>query len=385
MDSTTTTLANRNGAGMARIKTYMLSPEVKERFSEMMGSNAIYYLNQVLILVANDAKLQECEPQSILIAAMRAASLRLSVDPSSGHAWIIPYRDNRDGGKMKAQFQLGYKGVYELAQRTNKYRFINVIEVYEGETVEQNRMTGLHTIHGNPTSKKVIAWMLYFQLAVSGFEKTYPMTVKEIADHANRYAHANYVNPKSKWNDEHERPKMEMKTVLMNGLRKWGVFNESDKATIEQIENEQGWVDVASNAGELPEENEVTAPAEAPKHSEEDIMADLGFDAPSKPKAPAAPAEAAVLDLAPAETAVPTDTAIPGATALPAGLTMSLAMAKTIKSGSTEELYIDIPTAALSGRLSQKLKIPAPRDELVQMEIDAIKTILYYRNHPEVA
>lgn len=368
-----TALANRSNGGMTRIKNYMTSPEVKERFAEMMGANAIYYLNQVLILVANDAKLQECEPQSILVAAMRAASLRLSVDVSSGQAWIIPYRDNRDGGKMKAQFQLGYKGVYELAQRTNKYRFINVIEIFEGEELQVNRMTGLHTIHGKPTPGKkpvTIAWMLYFQLAVSGFEKTYPMTVKEIADHANRYAHANYVNPKSKWNDEHERPKMEMKTVLMNGLRKWGVFNESDKAIIEKVESEQGWIDAADNAGELPEESAVTPPVEAPKRSEAEIMGDLYGD-----PAPAAPAKTAV----PAANAKNGDAPAPADTANTSGAAprMSLETAYTVKN-TAGTLYKNVTDENLETMLKQLRAVPNPGEEIL-FKIEAVEVIQAHR------
>ena len=252
-------------SGMTRVKNYILSPEVKERFSEMMGPNGIYYLNQVLTQVANSDDLQKCEPKSILIAAMRAASLRLSVDQSRGEAWIIPY-------KGKASFQLGYKGVYELALRTNQYRFINVIPIYEGETLTENRLTGIHSIGGTRTSKKVIARMLYFKL-VSGYEKTFVMTVEEIEAHAKHYSQA-YNSPRSKWNDPVERPKMENKTVLVNGLRRWGRFNANDSEIMEQIEDEAGY----GRYEELPDESEVTAPEPPPARSNAQIMSDLGYD-----------------------------------------------------------------------------------------------------------
>jgi recombination protein RecT len=250
-------------SGMTRIKNYMLSDEVKRRFTEMMGRSGIYYLNQVLIVCANDEKLQQCDPQSILISAMRAATLRLSVDPSSGQAWIIPY-------KKQATFQLGYKGVYELAQRTNLYRFINMIDIYQGEEVIEDRMTGMHTIAGVRTGDKVIGRMLYFKL-VNGFEKTYYMTIDEIGQHAEHYS-PGYNNPKSKWNDPHERPKMEAKTVLMNGLRQWGRFRPEDEELIGQIEDDQSW-----SAG-LPEEDEVTPPEPPPDRTPEEIIKDLGFE-----------------------------------------------------------------------------------------------------------
>lgn len=255
-------ITERRETGMSRVKNYMLSPEVKERFTEMMGRNAIYYLNQVLIVVANNPKLQECEPKSILVSAMRAASLKLSVDPARGEAWIIPY-------KNKATFQMGYKGVYELALRTGQYRFINVIKIYEGEEIVEDRMTGIHTIQGKATSTKIVAYMLYFQL-LNGFEKTFYMTVQQIAEHAERYSQS-YGYKDSPWNTP-ERPKMEMKTVLMNGLRKWGRFNSGDREIIEQIEAEHEFI----GPDELPDESAVTI--EQPvKHTENEIMGQLGF------------------------------------------------------------------------------------------------------------
>ncbi len=282
-----TALSTPQETAMTRVKNYMLSPEVKERFTEMMGSNGIYYLNQVLILVSNNYNLQECEPKSILISAMRAASLKLSVDQAQGQAWIIPYKNSKTGRK-EATFQLGYKGVYELAMRTNLYRFINVIDIYEGEEITENRMTGIHAINGQRTSSKVIARMLYFQL-FNGFEKTFVMTVDEIEAHAKKYSRG-YNNSDSKWHDPHERPKMERKTVLMNGLRKWGRFNVNDAAVLDEIESEQAWIDPND---QLPEESAVTVESEPAPRPADTVLSELYGDAPAKPAPTPEPAKPA--------------------------------------------------------------------------------------------
>lgn len=244
---------NRQLAPMQRIENYILSPEVKAKMSDMMGANAIYYLNQVIILVAGSDALQKCTPQSILISAMRAASLRLSVDPAKGQAWIIPYSGT-------ATFQIGYKGVYELAMRTNQYRYINVIPVFEGELVIEERMTGMHSIEGKRAGDKVIARMLYFEL-FNGYKKTFCMSVEQIEAHARQYSKAYQYDLSSgkkgsKWSDPVERPKMEDKTVLINGLRKWGRFNEADDEMLQEIESETSEVRFHT----IPAENEVTVP-----------------------------------------------------------------------------------------------------------------------------
>jgi recombination protein RecT len=54
--------------------------------------------------------LWQCEPATILGAALRAAQLGLAPNDARNLCWIIPY-------KNQAQFQLGYGGVLELARR----------------------------------------------------------------------------------------------------------------------------------------------------------------------------------------------------------------------------------------------------------------------------
>lgn len=55
-------------------------------------------------------QLWECQPESVLGAALRCAQLGLAPNDARNLAWILPY--NR-----QAQFQLGYGGVMALARR----------------------------------------------------------------------------------------------------------------------------------------------------------------------------------------------------------------------------------------------------------------------------
>lgn len=292
--------------GMERVKNYMLSPQVIERFTGMMGANAMYYLNQVLIVVANSEALQKCSPSSILISAMRAASLKLSVDPVQGQAWIIPYAG-------VASFQLGYKGIYELAQRTNLYRFINVFPLYEGETMAEDRMTGMHKPQGQRTGDKVLGYCLYFQL-FNGFEKTFYMTVAEIENHAQHYSPGNYNNGRSAWNKDNgrEREKMMKKTVMTNGLRKWGRFNQGDADLIDQIEENTPY-----RMMDVPAEEDTTPPAVV-THTAAQNLAALGYDEPEPAKvAPVVVKSAPVAEAQPEPALLEQAEAIPAAAVKP--------------------------------------------------------------------
>lgn len=72
-----------NAGKLTKIREYARSDEIIKRFAEVMGDqNAMSFVSSVLLAVADNPTLQECTPQSIMTAAMRAATLRLSCDPA---------------------------------------------------------------------------------------------------------------------------------------------------------------------------------------------------------------------------------------------------------------------------------------------------------------
>ena len=140
-----TTAPNENS-----LVTYMRSEAVVQRFSEVLGNDARAgaFISSVLVTVAQSDRLSQCTLPSIMASAMRAATMRLSCDVSTGHAWLIPYKVK---GKLTCTFQPGYKGILHMALRTNQYRYINVSAIHEGIVVEENLITGMHTYSGART------------------------------------------------------------------------------------------------------------------------------------------------------------------------------------------------------------------------------------------
>ena len=230
-----------------KISSYLRSEVVKNRFAEVLGDrNAGAYISSVLLAVANDesGNLQRCDVESIYISALRAATLRLSVDSSTGQAYLVPF-----GGR--ATLIVGYKGLQDLAVRTNRYRYINIGKVYEGEIVTEDRITGFHKIEGSKKSDKVIGLIGAFEL-FSGFAKTVYMTLDDIHVHAQKYS-KNYNNAKSQWKVNPEA--MERKTVLRLMLRRWGYLDPADAATLDELEREEV-VDIEPAAPEQEAEPE---------------------------------------------------------------------------------------------------------------------------------
>ena len=217
--------------GLTKITTYMDAPIVKARFAQIMGERgASNYISSVLIAVADSKTLQECNPASIYTGALRAATLRLSVDPGVGQAYLVPY-------KGSATLIVGYKGLHDMAVRTNRYRYINVGPIYEGQEVTEDQITGFHSIGGRRTGNKVIGWIGAFEMLprFGGYSKTLYMTVEEIHEHAQKYSKS-YTRKDSPW--QTDPAKMERKTVLRLLLRRWGYIDPADVKELESIEND---------------------------------------------------------------------------------------------------------------------------------------------------
>lgn len=213
--------------GIVPFKDFIRSEMVVNRFAEVVGErNAAAYVNSVALAVANSPKLQECNPLSIMSAALQAASLRLSCDPQLRQAALVPF-------KGKAVLVPMYKGLQDMAIRTGKYRYLNTGMLYEGEEIIFDRLSGAARFSGSKQSDEIIGWFASFQL-FDGFSKTIYMTVKEIHDHAKQYS-ASY-----NWNDSawktHPRD-MERKTVLRRLLTRWAYLDPNDASMLEAIED----------------------------------------------------------------------------------------------------------------------------------------------------
>lgn len=78
-------------------------------------------------------KLQECTAESFLGSMMQAAQLGVEPNTPLGQAYLIPYRNK---GVMEVQFQLGYRGMIDLAYRSGEVQNIQAHEVYENDTFE---------------------------------------------------------------------------------------------------------------------------------------------------------------------------------------------------------------------------------------------------------
>ena len=208
---------------MSNLKEFNLvirNQNTQAYLQDVLGEKKETFVSNLTALVSNDTKLQECKPVTLMYAALTATSLDLPLDKNLGFAYVIPYKNNRER-TTEAQFQLGAKGIKQLAIRSGQFIGMNVTDVREGEIAGRNRMTGEMTFNWIEDDEerekaKVVGYLAWFKL-VNGFEKTKYMTVEEIKSHATRYSQTyssknDYVRKNSKWATDFD--KMAEKTVM---------------------------------------------------------------------------------------------------------------------------------------------------------------------------
>lgn len=226
-----------------KLKVLINRDDLKAKFTEVLGKKAPAFITSILGVQNSSEKLLKSDPMSIISAAMVAATLDLPINQNLGYAYIVPYRSRQDDGTYKdiAQFQMGWKGYVQLAMRTGQYRTINVSEVYEGELISENRLTGEIIFDcSKKISDKIIGYVAYFKM-LNGFSKMNYMTRDKADAHGKRYSQT-YKNGFGQWKDDFDS--MAKKTVVKLLLSKWGMLStEMQRA----IENDSAVIDEAGN------------------------------------------------------------------------------------------------------------------------------------------
>lgn len=226
MNSLTPATDGKNS--LAAIKKHLLNIDIKSRFQASLGNRANTFMASIINITANNDKLQVATPDSIMSAAFIAAALDLPIEPNLGYAAIIPYKD-------KAQFQIMYKGIIQLAIRSGQYKSIHASAIYEDELVSYDPVTGdlefsdlgIRKQRTIGDESKIVGYYSKFEL-ITGFRKEFYMTLDEVRNHAKKYSAAYKYDIKFKksssiWSTDFTV--MALKTVIKLSLQRWGILS----------------------------------------------------------------------------------------------------------------------------------------------------------------
>lgn len=228
-------------------KQYFSSEAVQGKFEKLLGQKAQGFIASVLQTVNDSKLLSKADPATIFNAAATAASLDLPINQSLGRAWIVPF-------KGQAQFQIGYKGFVELAQRSGKYRSINAIAVYQNQYKGFNSLTEeIDADFSIDGEGQVVGYAAHFEL-LNGFTKTVYWSREKVEKHARRFSKSFNNGP---WKTDFDA--MAIKTVLKYTLATWGVLSiEMQTAHVadQAVQPEEGKFQYLDNVQDIEADNE---------------------------------------------------------------------------------------------------------------------------------
>ena len=185
------------------IKKALPSVMTPERFSRI-----------VLSALSANPKLGSTTPSSFLGAMMTAAQLGLEPNTPLGQAYLIPFY-NRSKNVTECQFQIGYKGLLDLAYRSGEVTMVQAHVVCENDEFEY--ALGLEPTLRHVPAKSgrgdVVAVYAVYRTKSGGFGFEV-MSVDDIREHAKNYSKSYGSGP---WVTNFEE--MAKKTVLKRLLK----------------------------------------------------------------------------------------------------------------------------------------------------------------------
>jgi recombination protein RecT len=201
-------------SGRPTIQQYIqkMEGEIKKALPSVMTPER--FTRITLSALSANPKLQDTTPQSFLGAMMTAAQLGVEPNTPLGQAYLIPYR-NTKANTNECQFQLGYKGLIDLAYRSGEVTIIQAQVVYAEDDFSYSFGLEPELKHVPAKENRGDPVYVYAMFRTKGdgygFEV---MSMADIRAHAKRYSKSYNSGP---WQSNFEE--MAKKTVLKRVLK----------------------------------------------------------------------------------------------------------------------------------------------------------------------
>lgn len=253
--------------------------------------------------------LRTCTKDSLFRALRESASYGLEVSGILGQAYLIPYNENVQvaPGKWEKQmtchFQISYKGLIELARRSNTIKTIAAEPIHENDIIDIELGMNRHLSHKIDIFKErgeVIGYYCLVELNNGGCQFTVS-SKKDIEQHRDKFSKAYKKDDKTNvWNTNFDA--MALKTQVIKTLKLCPISIAAlDAIAKEEItetiadENDYSIVDEPAETSKIEEPKVVAKPEiESPKNipsqfdennsltPDEDSLADETFSAASE-------------------------------------------------------------------------------------------------------
>lgn len=189
-----------------------MAPEIRKALPSVLTPER--FTRIALSALNNTPQLQNCTPMSFIAALLNAAQLGLEPNTPLGQAYLIPYKNK---GVLECQFQIGYKGLIDLAYRNGQMQTIQAQAVYENDTFQYEYGLEPQLVHRPASLDR--GELVYFYGIFRTVNGGYGFSVMSRADmdiYAKTYSKA-FDSGYSPWKTSYEE--MAKKTVIKQALK----------------------------------------------------------------------------------------------------------------------------------------------------------------------
>lgn len=246
----------QDDANAKTLSTFLGMPKVQQKLLSTLGNQKEMqkFTSSIVSAATANPDLQNCDFSTVVSAGLLANALNLSLSPTLGFAYIVPFKNKAKGEIKDAAFVLGYKGYIQLAIRSGYYKKINVLEIKEGELINfdpLNEEIEVRLIQDEEQREnaKTIGYYAMFE-HVNGFRKVIYWSKSKMVAHADKYSpafsknavtngkvqkvsYADYEEGKYPKEDEWKYSSfyykdfdlMAKKTLIRQLISKWGIMS----------------------------------------------------------------------------------------------------------------------------------------------------------------
>jgi recombination protein RecT len=237
------------------------------------GMEATQLVRDAITCLRTIRHLDQCDQTSVLGALMTCAQLGLR-PAVLGHAWPLPFWDNRDKC-YKAQLVIGYKGFVELGYRSGKVSAITsrIVRVNDDFSLvyraDRDELIHKPVVDGLPG--EIRCFYSTARLTNGGYSVTEPYSIARMEAHREEHAPRNRDQAiTGPWRDNF--PEMGQKTMILVNYKllpksaEMAIAMEADEGIRMNLEPEANAAEVTERAQVIPgqvEREENPGPAAA--------------------------------------------------------------------------------------------------------------------------
>lgn len=121
-----------NATGLSALMP-LIAKRVASALPAFLAGQETRLMSAMITETSRDPRLLECTPKSLFGAVIQAGQLGLTIGGPLGEAFMMPFKNSKNGGLKEATLIPGYKGLIQLMHRSDKVKRLTPGIVRDGD------------------------------------------------------------------------------------------------------------------------------------------------------------------------------------------------------------------------------------------------------------